>query len=192
MTANMNTVEMLTFALSERRTTASDPTRSVTVEVTADGAIHSIRLSDAGRQIPAERLAAMIKQLHTRATAEAQQAVKDIVAGFVDASPGPAPIAGTGEGGNSAGRTRAVETGPESDGLSVGKGVAHPSLSPTPVPGPTAASQSAGAAAALSRVPGRSADVVSYDDEDEDEYYRNFSITQVDDYRPRSNRPDNR
>ncbi|WP_433662688.1 hypothetical protein ACQPW1_11395 [Nocardia sp. CA-128927] len=192
MTANMNTVEMLTFALSERRSVASDPTRSVTIEVTADGAIHSIRLSDAGRRICAEQLVEMIKQLHATATAEAQQAVKDIVVGFDDDGPGRPQVAMADERTDFAERSPAVETSQEREVRSAEKAVASATFSPTPIRPPMVASAPLDAATTPTGISGRPADVISYDDEDEDEYYRNFSITQQDDYRPRSSRPDNR
>ncbi|MFI6045323.1 hypothetical protein ACIA8C_27085 [Nocardia sp. NPDC051321] len=188
MTANMNTVEMLTFALSERRSIASDPTCSVTIEVTADGAIHSIRLSDAGRQLPAEQLTETIKQLHATATAKAQHAVKDVVAGFGDDSAALSPVVAD-EGVDLAGRPHATGTSPESAGISAENRIVHPPLSSAPMRPPTAAYSPPSAAASPS-VRQRSADVVNYDDEDE--YYRNFSITQQDDYRSRSNRPEGR
>lgn len=71
-----NPVDLLAFALSEQRTVMTDPTGSVTVELTADGTITAIRLSEAGHQMTPAMVAEVIMSLHTAGLTQAQQAIE--------------------------------------------------------------------------------------------------------------------
>ncbi|PKV76798.1 hypothetical protein [Nocardia fluminea] len=76
MTSTTNSVDLLAFALSEQRMVMTDPTGSVTVELTADGSITGIRLSAAGHRMTPTMVAELIMSLHTAGLAQAQKAIE--------------------------------------------------------------------------------------------------------------------
>ncbi|UGT53964.1 hypothetical protein [Nocardia asteroides] len=71
----------------------TDPTGSVTVELTADGSITAIRLSDIGHRMKPAMLAELIMSLHTAGLAHAQKAIEAALS--ADEAPAmPAPETG--------------------------------------------------------------------------------------------------
>jgi len=67
-------------ALTAQRATATSPGGSVTVESSADGRIHAIRLNDRARRADPGALAATIAQVHNAALDTARAAVTDTIA----------------------------------------------------------------------------------------------------------------
>lgn len=205
MSSDVNQVDLLTFALSEQRTIMTDPTNSVTVELTADGSIKAIRLSESGHRMPPATVAELVVSLHNAGLAQAQQAIEAAL--FSDADDGsadfgtlpppaapdvPDPAASSSVPAVDVSRTRMVEE----PGLSASparevRDMAAPTDSP-PRPGSAAQTAPPGvrshhadaefvAPQAIS--PSNSSDEL--DDEDEDEYFRNFSVFEQDDHRRR-------
>ncbi len=76
-----NPIDLLTFALSEQRAVMTDPTGSVTVEVTADGSIVAIRLSETGHHMTPAMVAELIMSLHTAGLAQTQKALEAALSG---------------------------------------------------------------------------------------------------------------
>ncbi|MFB7877085.1 hypothetical protein ACFC06_17665 [Nocardia sp. NPDC056064] len=98
MASDANQVDLLAFALSEQRTIMTDPTNSVTVELTADGAIKAVRLSESGHRMTSAMVAELIVSLHTAGLAQAQASLEAALAGSLPthsavpvSTPDPAP-----------------------------------------------------------------------------------------------------
>ncbi|MEV0294909.1 hypothetical protein [Nocardia sp. NPDC050710] len=204
---HLNPIELLTFALSERRTTVSDPTGSVTIEITADGAIQAIRLSDNGRRMTAEHTAEMIRLLHGMALSQAQQAVEAAVgglegtqgtdAGLAAASVPEPPLTEPALPIGQQPATQNAEEVPQRREPTAPKPLAHsvPDAHQPRMPA-TSAPQELVSASRSSYPQDRSTsstvsqDIPAYEgghdfeEEDEDEYYQQFSIVQEDDHRP--------
>ncbi|MFE3445002.1 YbaB/EbfC family nucleoid-associated protein [Nocardia sp. NPDC059180] len=150
----MESVDALTYAMSERRSTATSVGGAITVSVTADGSIHSIQLSEAGHRLPADQVADLIKQLHATALAEAQQVVAETMSALGDELP-----------------SADVPPAPTSPPLPT---EVASTRSPSWFAGPVT-----GAAPAMRPPQLSTVDSVA---DDEDDYYRTLTVTQEDDY----------
>ncbi|GGK63003.1 hypothetical protein [Nocardia camponoti] len=202
MSSDANQVDLLTFALSEQRTIMTDPTNSVTVELTGDGSIKAIRLSEAGHRMGAAMVAELVISLHTAGLAQAQQAIEAALSGDMGlsesgssdlpADPRAVPSADV----VSANNVAAVEasrpfgvsqTAPESTNpppwpVPMERGVQERTVtSPPPAPVPSSPTDREQQPCNASSPAARRTDERG----DEDEYYRNFSVFEHDDHRPR-------
>ncbi|GGK67441.1 YbaB/EbfC family nucleoid-associated protein [Nocardia camponoti] len=192
-------MDELTFALSEQRISVADPTGCVTVEVTADGAIRDIRLSDAGQRMLPQTLVELIVSLHARGLARAREAIEEVLLadmpdlGTPDSLPGadaemrrntdlaPAdpPSEARTVGPGSLDRDAVRTAG---DGDPDGRAPDAPVDAAVPDPAPNRALP----VAPLTRA--RRESIFVPKEEDEGEYFRNFSVFAEDNHRPRLGR----
>ncbi|MFE1596561.1 hypothetical protein [Nocardia sp. NPDC058705] len=201
MSSDANQVDLLTFALSEQRTIMTDPTNSVTVELTGDGSIKAIRLSEAGHRMAAAMVAELVVSLHTAGLAQAQQAIEAALSGDMGmlsessssgllADPPAVPSAdvvtandvAAVEDYRPAGVSQSAPTNPPPWPVPVERDVEVRTASnppPTSVPSPPTGPVQQPSSPPPS--PARRTDELG----DEDEYYRNFSVFEHDDHRPR-------
>lgn len=202
-----NPVDLLAFALSEQRTVMTDPTGSVTLELTADGSITAIRLSEAGHRMTPAMVAEVIMSLHTAGLAQAQMAIEAALSeGEVPAIPeldladtpaspsllateGPVPAAPTD-------LTAPVQPVPPSTPPWPITPAEHTTAQPSrdqPLTSPSASSARAAylphmevPGLAPDHAPGPNPAPAHPDDPiDEDEYFRNFSVFEYDNHHPR-------
>ncbi|MFD4461084.1 hypothetical protein [Nocardia sp. NPDC058480] len=205
MSSDVNQVDLLTFALSEQRTIMTDPTNSVTVELTADGSIKAIRLTESGHRMTPTMVAELVMSLHTAGLAQAQLAIEaalfsDAGDGLTDQSAVSQPAAPAATPSALSNHLPAVEVSPEGLAEELGlqaspatggdRYVAAPTDdSPRLVSAPGGARTHHDGANFVAPQPAGAKsrpDELVDEDEDEDEYFRNFSVFERDDHRPRA------
>ncbi|MFE3545395.1 hypothetical protein ACFXK0_20735 [Nocardia sp. NPDC059177] len=209
MTSTTDPVDLLVFALSEQRTVTTDPTGSVTVELTASGAITAIRLTESGHRMTPAMVAELIMSLHTAGLAQAQKAIE---AALADAEVPTIPEPDLGDTPATPATPAAAEQTPTvpTDVPTVERS-SEPALpNPPPLPAPAertveqpardlpstarnpatewAAHPPHTAATAPPQIPRPGpgpAPGYADDPGDEDEYFRALSVFEYDDHRPR-------
>lgn len=185
MTTGPESIDQFTFALAEQRTSMTDPTGTVTVEVTADGTIAGIRLTETADRMAPALLAETIMSLHNAGLRAAQDAVQGALLRQLGAEPIGAELGDAGVDVDST-ETRAPDPTP------VESTAPTPRRTPVPTPAASTAPRRPAPDTAQRAAPTPEPDAPEVHrapsnapeetDLDEDDYFRTFSVFEHDNH----------